>query len=170
MSVLLNRGPWLFPVTETWTSLQSGLGEHGRAPGRAGGCKDALLPVECPAWGQVRASPSKTLDVCGVRGWGLNANCFALQTYSNWAMLLCWCTDSLCLHVKKVLKMGRNRRDERSVIHKAKSSNDVCCSVLILCAFLFARSYFYFQHRYFVIITVFLKNQIALFTSKKNLR
>lgn len=32
--------------------------------GEAGGAQDVVLPVECPAWGQVRASPSKALAVC----------------------------------------------------------------------------------------------------------
>lgn len=79
--------PWIEPlIVPCYSALDAAEGfggEHSQALWRTGGVRDAVLPTECPAWGQVRASPNKALDVCeGEMGegtvQGCNANCFVL--------------------------------------------------------------------------------------------
>lgn len=144
----LELSPWLFPVTEPGILLQRGLVVSVAGLCGEQGYEDAVLPTECPPWGQVRASPYKALDVCmwGGNGTGGSSRlqCQLFCTLS-WAMLFCWWTDSLCLHVERVLKGGRTKTELYCVLHIAKSSNGSCGRVLIMCAWLFERGCFYFS-------------------------
>lgn len=61
--------PLIVPHSEPSISLQRGLGQSMAGLCEEQGHEGSLLPTECPAWGQVRATPNKALAVCV---WGGN--------------------------------------------------------------------------------------------------